>query len=287
MATTYLDYVDEKSSKFWEITINGSEFTVRYGKIGTDGRLNTKSFTSEEEAQKEADKLIKSKTKKGYAAPSGGAAIDNPEPIQMSWDEARAKYASLGNPQPQTFGSIVGSAVVYLGSVTYDGYGIKDLHPDHPDEGSLIIVDGDLTFTNDTVSWNHGSEAECHVLLVTGNVTANGMNLSEVGSIDIEGNLTAKIIAGSYGDNGGSLSVVGHTKAEFIVATTYFMFSFKGGVIADYIIGDSTYATDWTDDFMEIYENLERFDEDLIDGEALYVSDLVDRVVNGQPIFVD
>ena len=62
----YFEYTDEKSSKFWEITLEGVSFTVRYGKIGTAGQTQTKDFDSPEIAQKEADKLLKEKVKKGY-----------------------------------------------------------------------------------------------------------------------------------------------------------------------------------------------------------------------------
>ncbi|PID90076.1 MAG: hypothetical protein CSA97_04815, partial [Bacteroidetes bacterium] len=34
---TYLEYRSEKSSKFWEIEVKGTSYTVRYGKIGTLG----------------------------------------------------------------------------------------------------------------------------------------------------------------------------------------------------------------------------------------------------------
>jgi predicted DNA-binding WGR domain protein len=39
---------------------------VRYGKISTDGQTKTKDFGSVALAQKDADKLIAEKTKKGY-----------------------------------------------------------------------------------------------------------------------------------------------------------------------------------------------------------------------------
>lgn len=61
------ELVDGKSSKFWEIAVEGSSHTVRYGRIGTDGRETTKEFGSPEEAAASAEKLIKQKTKKGYA----------------------------------------------------------------------------------------------------------------------------------------------------------------------------------------------------------------------------
>ena len=61
-----LEYVDDKSSKFWEIRINGSDTEVRYGKIGTSGQTQTKSFDSPEAAQKSTNKLAAEKTKGGY-----------------------------------------------------------------------------------------------------------------------------------------------------------------------------------------------------------------------------
>jgi|GEM_PF-1908724 len=76
----YLEYNDDKSSKFWEITVTGNSHTVRYGKIGTDGQSNTKEFSSDEEALKDAEKLAASKIKKGYveATASSSPAENNP-----------------------------------------------------------------------------------------------------------------------------------------------------------------------------------------------------------------
>jgi WD40 repeat protein len=72
----YLEFTDEKSNKFWEITLDGKSFTVRYGKIGTDGQIQTKDFSSDDEAKKEAKKLLADKLKKGYVekGASGKAA---------------------------------------------------------------------------------------------------------------------------------------------------------------------------------------------------------------------
>ncbi|KIG13886.1 Molybdate metabolism regulator [Enhygromyxa salina] len=61
------EYKDAKSHKFWEIELEGDAFTVRYGKLGTDGQVQTKTFASSVKAEAEAEKVIKSKTKKGYA----------------------------------------------------------------------------------------------------------------------------------------------------------------------------------------------------------------------------
>lgn len=67
------EFDDGKSSKFWEIQLDGDSFTVRYGRLGTDGQTSTKVYADAEAAQKEADKLIQSKTKKGYVEVASAA----------------------------------------------------------------------------------------------------------------------------------------------------------------------------------------------------------------------
>jgi len=66
METRYFEFVGGSSSKFWEVSITGSDVTVRYGRIGTDGQSKTKSFSDEAAAVRHAEKLIAAKTGKGY-----------------------------------------------------------------------------------------------------------------------------------------------------------------------------------------------------------------------------
>ena len=62
----YFELVDEKSSKFWEISALGKKLTVRYGKIGTNGQTTLKELASSAEAEAQLEKLVLEKTKKGY-----------------------------------------------------------------------------------------------------------------------------------------------------------------------------------------------------------------------------
>jgi DNA ligase 1 len=66
-AKRYFEFVEGASSKFWEVSVSGSELTTRWGRIGTDGQSKTKTFASPDAARTEADKLIAEKTDKGYA----------------------------------------------------------------------------------------------------------------------------------------------------------------------------------------------------------------------------
>jgi len=72
MAKKRLEFVDGKSAKFWEITSKGSNTIVRYGRIGSDGHEVVKKHDSAAAAKVAANKMITSKTKKGYA-PVGNA----------------------------------------------------------------------------------------------------------------------------------------------------------------------------------------------------------------------
>ncbi|HEY4248473.1 MAG TPA: AAA domain-containing protein [Lacunisphaera sp.] len=66
--TSHRRYVctEDGSSKFWEVSLTEKELTVRFGRIGTKGQSQTRSFTTVEAAQHEQAKLIRSKVAKGY-----------------------------------------------------------------------------------------------------------------------------------------------------------------------------------------------------------------------------
>lgn len=73
-AVRRFELVEGMSSKFWEISHSGSAITVRFGKIGAAGQVSQKDLGSEAAALREAEKLIKEKTRKGYverASPAG------------------------------------------------------------------------------------------------------------------------------------------------------------------------------------------------------------------------
>jgi uncharacterized protein (TIGR02996 family) len=73
----YFEFSEGSSNKFWEVSIDGTTVRTRYGKIGAKGQLTVKEFGSKGDAQKERDKLIAEKTKKGYAEGGGEAAADD------------------------------------------------------------------------------------------------------------------------------------------------------------------------------------------------------------------
>lgn len=54
------------SNKFWEIIVANTEVTVRFGRIGTTGQAQTKSFVDAVKADAHAAKLVEQKLAKGY-----------------------------------------------------------------------------------------------------------------------------------------------------------------------------------------------------------------------------
>jgi len=65
---TYLELSEDTdvSHKFYEVIVQDSEVTIRYGRIGTAGTSKTTAYPTLEKAQAEAAKKIKQKLKKGY-----------------------------------------------------------------------------------------------------------------------------------------------------------------------------------------------------------------------------
>jgi predicted DNA-binding WGR domain protein len=96
------------SHKFWQIALDGSAFTVTWGRIGTNGQTQTKTFESAGKAQKEHDKLVDEKVKKGYAEVNGASA-GPPAPSATKKPVTAASLPAL-SPAVSTQASNAGAA---------------------------------------------------------------------------------------------------------------------------------------------------------------------------------
>jgi predicted DNA-binding WGR domain protein len=67
---TYLELseTDGKSHKFYEVTLNHTQVTIRYGRIGDTGQTQTKTYPTPEKAKADATKKISEKRKIGRAS---------------------------------------------------------------------------------------------------------------------------------------------------------------------------------------------------------------------------
>lgn len=95
------EFKDGKSQKFWQIEVDEESFTVQFGRIGTEGQTQVKSFTSPEKCEAEANKLIAAKVKKGYQEVDLGASAAKPA------GKAKADAAPTGARNPELEAAIL------------------------------------------------------------------------------------------------------------------------------------------------------------------------------------
>jgi predicted DNA-binding WGR domain protein len=62
-----LSSIEGGSNKFWEAATDGNKLVVRWGRTGTKGQIQLKTFPDEEIANREKEKMIKEKLGKGYS----------------------------------------------------------------------------------------------------------------------------------------------------------------------------------------------------------------------------
>ena len=102
------EFVDGKSSKFWEIRVAGAATEVRYGRIGAAGQTKVKELGEAASAHKSAEKLIAEKLREGYrettaAASAGGAArtaVAKPPKVPSQVKTVRASRPPSATPAP-------------------------------------------------------------------------------------------------------------------------------------------------------------------------------------------
>jgi predicted DNA-binding WGR domain protein len=92
------EFKQGSSYKFWEIHVEGTAYTARYGKVGTEGQTQSKSFATADKAAAEAEKKIREKVGKGYAevavsapAEAKPAVVDQAAELAVRADQLQAK----------------------------------------------------------------------------------------------------------------------------------------------------------------------------------------------------
>ncbi|WP_426340388.1 WGR and DUF4132 domain-containing protein [Pseudoduganella sp. S-14] len=97
------EFVDDSSNKFWEIEQDGLDLNLRWGRIGTQGQSQTKSFADNAKCSAAMAKLIAEKTGKGYSevdtAPAGAIGKTAARPVAAPGPVAAAA-APAAEPAP-------------------------------------------------------------------------------------------------------------------------------------------------------------------------------------------
>ena len=160
-----LVFMDAKSSKFWNIQLDGACHTVTYGRIGTNGQSQTKEFPSEAKAKSDFDKLVASKLAKGYVDAAGGAA---------------AKESDDGLLPALAFASITKRDDLYQNVKTFIGKKVADYDREKgPARGGKLIYRFRSDWENDELMPNLE-----HFLASDGAAEANGIVIGNWGGED-------------------------------------------------------------------------------------------------------
>lgn len=101
--TAYLELSDGQSHKFYEITVNGADVTIRYGRINTSGQSSSTTYATPEKAQAEATKKINEKLRKGYVQTATEEDISTPSnPLPNPLEAVGASGVSSRTINPAT-----------------------------------------------------------------------------------------------------------------------------------------------------------------------------------------
>ena len=138
MTTTYLEYHDEKSAKFWQLVLEDSQFTVIYGKIGTAGQSKTKAFDSPDKAEEEAEKLIKQKQNKGYQQTAGSAGVTKVVPKTKSKPKSKPQESEQHSAAIYLEEELMRRAFLYAGFEQYDSEATIRACGDYPEDEIYI-----------------------------------------------------------------------------------------------------------------------------------------------------
>lgn len=100
----YLVYSEGSSNKFWSISTLDNSYTVVYGKVGTNGQTQTKTFASAQEAEKQAQSQMSAKIKKGYqtATPPEGFGDVTPTDNAPKTTPVKAAKQAAAKSSPAT-----------------------------------------------------------------------------------------------------------------------------------------------------------------------------------------
>ncbi|MGY0230700.1 WGR domain-containing protein [Longispora urticae] len=155
--TRYLELSenDGGSHKFYEVRIDGTELTIRFGRIGEQGQAKTSSFPSTDRALAEAEKKIREKMRKGYEEAVQGVrqrrAITRREIVSTRSTANRAPVLWRFQSGTSAFGIFVDDAHAMVGNergqiytLTLDGQVTREFKL--PDGVKCMVADDDWLY---------------------------------------------------------------------------------------------------------------------------------------------
>ncbi|MZE77519.1 WGR domain-containing protein [Streptomyces sp. SID5475] len=95
------EFADGKAAKFWEAGSAGAVVTVRYGRIGSQGRTQEKDCGSAEGAEAYLAKVTGEKERKGYVAVDGPGAPGGPASGAAGGRAGQRRGGAVARPAPR------------------------------------------------------------------------------------------------------------------------------------------------------------------------------------------
>src|SRR5881397_3902323 len=96
----HFEYIGGTSSRFWEISRSGSEVTVAFGRIGTNGQTKVKDLSTHSAAIAHVITLIAEKVGKGYVERGSSAerAATSVASVAVAVPAAQVTKAAMESP---------------------------------------------------------------------------------------------------------------------------------------------------------------------------------------------
>src|SRR5262245_51091428 len=83
----------QQGNKFWNIEVTDNYYTVRFGKVGSTGQKQRKTFGTAAEAEADVDRLIKEKLKQGFVETTPTATVSEEGAFQKALVENADDHA--------------------------------------------------------------------------------------------------------------------------------------------------------------------------------------------------
>ena len=134
-----LQFTEGASDKYWEVWTDGCDVTTHWGRTGTEGQSKTKSYDSDDAAEKAAEKAVAQKLNKGYTETT---VVTNAMQSEV------ANTANEPIEETNNLGDLLNAAMVQLEEKVGETFAQQIVSGEGPPKTiSLIPADAD-TFPN-------------------------------------------------------------------------------------------------------------------------------------------
>jgi predicted DNA-binding WGR domain protein len=186
------EYADGKSFKFWKIELDGNDVVTRYGRIGSEGQETRKDFGSPEKAQKEYDKLVSEKLRKGYVekTAAGAQSTKGAKTSPAKTEKGAAAQGAGGELSPMLFSTTRDGEFQKLSN--FIGERVTDFRKGKPTKGKTVFRVG-LSYEDEEEG--EGDFGELLGAFLASDAAAATRGLI-IGAYDLEGGSTGNMPVG-------------------------------------------------------------------------------------------